>query len=257
MPTRKSPGKDTGTGTDKPPQAEPAATATIEETTDTLGTTISSALGAADDTAGQRVAGLNLVHQARLAQLRRTAVSVTAQYGANSSQAVTAAAKVTAAQGTVWRLAAVQAQVGTDAPTVAAAGWALYGRVYSVDSGQAQPVSAYCVFLVDAQNAYQAAYGFSYTDATGYFQLDFAGTPAGVQQDPTGAAPPALFIEIANPNGLPVYLSQTAFQPTLGVATYQNVTLPVGEPPIGDPPAQIRPIALPPSQTASSRKKRS
>jgi hypothetical protein len=44
-------------------------------------------------------------------------------------------------------------------------------------------------------------------------------------------------------SGQIIYL--TAFQPTVGVATYQDVTLPADEPVIGDPPRILRNIALP------------
>jgi hypothetical protein len=63
--------------------------------------------------------------------------------------------------------------------------------------------------------------------------------------------PPQLFIEIANTNGQPVYLSKTVFHPTLGAATYQNITLPTGEQPIGDPRPAICGIALPASGRSS------
>jgi hypothetical protein len=210
---------------------------------------ITSALSAADNVAAGNLQMASLVHQARLAQLTRTAASVTARYGVNSEQAVAARAAVTTETGTVSRVAIVSQQVSTPAPQVTATGWALYGRVYTADS---QPASAYCVFLVDAEKAYQGAYGFSYTDATGYFLINFAGTPGQSPNDPAGAPAPApptpqLFIEVANGSGLPVYLATTAFEPTLGVATYQNIALPAGGKPIGDPPADIRKVALPPA----------
>ena len=50
----------------------------------------------------------------------------------------------------------VQQQVTTEAPTVAATGWALHGRVYTA---QLEPAVGYCVFLVDAQNAYYSPAG--------------------------------------------------------------------------------------------------
>ena len=197
---------------------------------------------------------VSLVHQARLAQLTRTAASISARYGAGSPQAVAAEAKVTASKATIARIATVSQQVSSTAPLVSTTGWALYGHVYN---SQLQPVSAYTVFLVDANKTYQSAYSFSYTDSTGYFLISFAGDPASSQnqspqslQAASAPAPasPQLFVEIANSNALPVYLSTTAFQPTLGTATYQNITLPAGEPPIGDPPPEIRRIALPPTE---------
>jgi hypothetical protein len=218
---------------------------------------LAAALAAADTSAARRVQTLSLVHQARLAQLTRTAASVTAQYGASSPQAVAAKAAVTKAQGTVARVAIVSRQMSTPPPQVAAGGWALHGYVYNA---QQQPVSAYCVFLVDAQNAYQSAYGFAYTTETGYFQLNFAGD-SGTGQDqapqaaPAAAAPtPQLFVQIANASGQPVFLATTAFQPALGAPTFQNIVLPAGEKPLGDPPPEIRKIAFPPAKKSSAKK---
>lgn len=243
------------------PSDATAATATAATGTTTASAAVNSgvaaALAAADTSAAQHVQTIGLVHQARAAQLTRTAASVTAKYGASSPQAKTAQAAVTSAQMTVARVAIVSQQVSTPPPQVAASGWALYGYVYNA---QNQPVPAYCVFLTDAQNAYQGAFGFAYTSATGYFQLEFAGASgAGQNQAARGAPPdaaapsPELFIQIANASGLPVY-PPSAFQPTLGVATFQNIVLPAGEKPLGDPPPEIRKIAFPPTKKSAGAK---
>jgi hypothetical protein len=217
-----------------------------------INNSVASELSTADSTATQAVQILSNINNARLAQQTRNAASITARFGAGSPQAVAAEAVVTASKATVARVAIINQQVSTGTPQVPATGWALYGHVYNA---QLRPVSAYTVFLVDAKNAYQSAYGFTYTDSTGYFLISFAGEPASSQSptressQPAPTAPqtlPQLFIEIVNSNALPVYLSKTAFQPTVGAATYQNVTLPAGEAPIGDPPPEIRRIALPP-----------
>lgn len=227
---------------------------TTSPTVAEINNSVVSELSTADTTATQAVQILSNINNARLAQKTRAAASATARFGAGSSEAVAAEAAVTASKATVARVAILNQQVSVAAPQVSATGWALYGHVYNA---QLQPVSAYTVFLVDAKKAYQSTYGFSYTDSTGYFLISFAGDPAA-SQGPThessqpapavSQTPPQLFIEIANSNALPVYLSTTAFQPTLGTATYQNITLPAGEPPIGDPPPEIRRIALPPTR---------
>jgi hypothetical protein len=228
-----------------------------------LGTEVSKALSSADSTTATRTRYLGLVHQARLAQLTRTAASVTAQFGKSSKQAQAAEASVSACKATVSLLTAATQQVNTPAPPVAPTGWALHGRIYN---SQLQPSESYTVFLVDSQNTFQSAYGFTYTDSTGYFLLNFAGTPPAQNQQeppasqqagqpPTSAAtettsqvPAELFVEIANSKGQPVYLAKVPFVPTTGVALYQNITLPAGEKPIGDPPQSIRNTALPPTK---------
>ena len=210
-----------------------------------LGTGLTSAVGSADSVTAQRVQNLNLLHRARLTQLTRTAARVSAQYGAGSTEATAAAAAVTASQATNARIAIVRQQVTTPQPPVSATGWALYGRVFDA---QLQPVSGYTVFLVDSQHSYQSAYGFAYTDSSGYFLLNFTGAAAGSQPVTAPAQTSApLFVAIADAKAQPVFLGTAAFQPILGRANYQNITLPAAGKPIGDPPDAIRRIALPPA----------
>lgn len=212
---------------------------------------VNAVLAATDRTSADRVQTLSLVHQARVSRLTRTATSLVAQYGANSPQAVAAQAAVTAAQITVARVDLVHQQVATPAPQVAATGWALHGRVYNA---QLQPVSGHTVFLVDSQKNYQRAYGFAYTDGTGYFLINYPGTapaPSGQSAAAFESSALEIFIEIVNTEAKPVYLSSTPFQPSLGKAVYQNITLPAGEPVLGDPPEEIRKVAFPPPKTSS------
>jgi len=210
---------------------------------------LATALSTADAEAAQRLTALGLVYQARQSRLSRSAASIAAQQGADSAQAAAAEAQVAAARATAARLAVIQQQVTTEAPTIAATGWALHGRVYSA---QLEPAVGYCVFLVDAQKAYYPAAGFAYTDSTGYFLLMYPetatepGTSADDVQPGTALQPPALFAEITNPNGQPVHLSTTALAPALGTAAYQTFSLSPGEQPIGDPPPTVRAIAFPP-----------
>jgi hypothetical protein len=198
----------------------------------------------ADTTAAQRIQNVGLVRQARVSQLTRAAANIATTYGATSTQAAAAQAAITISKATIARIAIVKDQVTTAAPAVTATGWAHYGHVYNA---QLQPVSAYTVFLVNAQKTYQQNYGFAYTDATGYFSLSYAGAEGESKE-----AAPQLFLEIANAKGQPIYLSSTPFQPALGSATYRSVTLPSGEPPIGDPPPSIRNTALPETGGAST-----
>jgi hypothetical protein len=218
-------------------------------TPEELQTQINSGLATADNNAAQSMGTLKLVHQARVANLTRTAAFLKAKYGPDDPRVKSAQDAVAGEKVTVARVAVVHQQVSTPAPQVATTGWALYGRVFNA---QIQPVTGYTVFLVDAQKNYQQAYGFAYTDRTGYFLINFPGpnsanTSASAATANTGssAAAPQLFVEVANANAMPVYLSATAFQPVIGAATYQNIVLPAGEKPIGDPPPEIRAVALP------------
>jgi|GEM_PF-2261049 len=242
---------------------------------------LTATLASTDATTASRIQNLALVHQARLAQLTRTAANATAQYGAGSAQAAAAQADVTSTASTIGRVTLVNQQVTTPAPQVSTSGWALYGYL---TTPPAQPVPGFAVFLVDAQNAYQSAYGFTYTDSNGFFQLVYNGSATSVTGTTTGTSTgsssptqtsgtppvlqlldqkqeqpateqtqplpvnlptPTLYLEIANTEGQIVYLSKTAFQPTLGQATYQNIQLAAGTPVIGNPPAALRGVALP------------
>jgi hypothetical protein len=220
-----------------------------------IGNQIASNLAAADDVAAQRVQTLAWVHQARAAQLSRTAASLKAKYGPNDPGVKSTEAAVTAANATAAQIAVVHHQVTTADPQISANGWALHGRVFDA---QLAPRSGYTVFLVDSAKSYQRAYGFAYTDPTGYFLLNYPApaeasgqTPAAASgQTPSEAAPqaattPELFVEVADTKARPVFLSTTAFQPIIGGATYQNVVLPAGQQPIGDPPPEIRRVAMP------------
>jgi len=111
------------------------------------------------------------------------------------------------------------------------------------------------VFLVDAAKAYQQAYGFAYTDDTGYFLLNYAGSdPASSDKSATATqAQPEIFVAITDSKARPVYLSPTAFQPALGSATYQNI---VHGKAIGAPPGQIRAVSLPKRKTTKKKKKK-
>ena len=220
-----------------------------------IGSHITSNLAAADEIAAERVLTFGWVHQARAAQLSRTAASLKAQYGANDPGVKTAESAVAAANAIAAQAAVVQRQVTTADPQVAANGWALHGRVFDA---QLAPASGYTLFLVDSAKSYQQAYGFAYTDDTGYFLLNYPGPdPAsGRTAEPaSGKAPSAsaaqaetaaeLFVEIADTRGRPVFLSATGFEPLVGGASYQNIVLSAGQPPIGDPPPEIRQLAIP------------
>jgi hypothetical protein len=212
-----------------------ASNDTNTSTTAAAAEQLKATLNSADSSVNQGIQNLKLLQQARLNQANRTVAALTAQYGASDPRVKAAQAAVTATKTALARVTMVHQQVVAPAVQVAATGWALQG--YVLDA-QLQPAAKYTVFLVDASKAYQAEYGFAYTDDTGYFLLNYAGA-AGQ------AAPAQLYIEVANPDANPVYLSSTAFAPVLGTASFQNIVLPAGGQILGDPPAAIRAVALP------------
>jgi hypothetical protein len=195
---------------------------------------LKTTLTAADSSVNQGIQTLGFVHQARLSQASRTVAALTAQYGANDPRVQAAKAAVTATKTTIARVSMVGQQAAAPTVQVAKAGWALQGHVFDA---QLQSAAKFTVFLVDANKTFLQQYGFAYTDDTGYFLINYAGGQAP-------SAPP-LFIEVANTDANPVYLSSTAFQPVLGAASFQNIVLPADGQPIGDPPEAIRAVALP------------
>jgi hypothetical protein len=209
-------------------------------TPDQVRETTAAALASADAGSSQTILNLKMVHHARLSQLQRTAATLKKQFGPDDPSVKAAEAALKVGSAKVARISVVHQQLDTPTPQ-AAAGWALHGRVYSSDL---KPHAKYTVFLVDSQKTYQEAYGFAYTDDTGYFLFNVAGAKA--------TAP--LFLAMTNTKGEPVYLSATPFQPTPGSVTYQNITLPSGAQPLGDPPQAIRDVALPSRKSKPSTK---
>jgi|SRR5450631_2651585 hypothetical protein len=218
-------------------------------TPDQIRETTAATLASADAGSSQTLLNLKMVHQARLSQLKRTAETLMKQYGPDDPSVYAAEAAVKVGSAKVARISVVHQELDTPTPQVAADGWALHGRVYS---SELKPHAKYTVFLVDDQKTYQEAYGFTYTDDTGYFLFNVAGVKG---KDAAQVTTP-LFIAMTNTKGEPVYLSSTGFEPTVGSATYQEITLPVGTQPLGDPPEAIRKVALPRSKNTSTKAKK-
>ncbi|HKB11669.1 MAG TPA: hypothetical protein VKD69_13490 [Vicinamibacterales bacterium] len=191
-----------------------------------------------DQAAAERVQHLQWVHQARQSRLTRTAAEVAAANGANDAGVTRVQAALAAAKAAGATLAAVHQQMTTADPGVARTGWVLHGRVFSAEL---QPVRGFTVFMVDAAKAYREAYGFAYTDESGYFLLKYAGgseaSKGTAAKDTRGSE---VFVAVANPDAQPVYVSPTSFSPTTGSAVYQNIVLSKDTRPIGAPPPQAR-----------------
>lgn len=200
----------------------------------------SAALASADAGSSQTVLNLQMVHHARLSQLKRNADALKKQLGPDDPTVKEAEAAVKVGSAKIARISVVHQELDTPTPQVAADGWALHGRVYSSDL---KPHAKYTVFFVDSQKNYQEAFGFAYTDNTGYFLFNVTGAKTT----------PPLFLAMTNTKGEPIYLSPTPFQPAPGSVIYQNITLPSGAQPLGDPPQTIRDVALPSRKGKASK----
>lgn len=240
---------------------------------DATNSSFQAVASAADAQSAGSVSTLSLIQQARLSNQKRALALAIATYGKDSKQATTAQQTVTATTTAAARLTALAQQATTAAPTVAATGWALHGRVYS---SALAPQSGFAVFLVDAQKNYLSDYGYSYTDNTGYFLITYTGATTGSSQSAAGAGTaskgssepggstspsqdaaitPQLFLEITDAKANPVLLSETPFVPVTGKATYQSITLPAGGMKLGDLPPDVRAVALPPLATPPAPKR--
>ncbi len=156
----------------------PTAPADLQSLGSTLVTSASQL-----STAGTSMSAL--VQTARLSGLKRAASAAVATYGADSTEAASANQAVTTAQARTAQLQVVSQKASTAPPVVASAGWVLHGRVYDANLN---PQEQCTVFMVDAQNNYIGDYGFSYTDATGYFILRYPGADAASGASKAGAA---------------------------------------------------------------------
>jgi hypothetical protein len=199
---------------------------------------IASALSSADSQAAQSAQNLQLVLQARVSRLSRTAEALKQEQGGDDPGAKQAEAEAAAAKAAAGKASMLARQFSTPAPQVSQNGWALHGRVFDAES---QPVSGFTVFFVDAEKAFQQAYGFAYTDKTGYFLINYA----GMQTSEQSAAALPLFIEVADTKSHPVYLSTAPFEPAPGCITYQNIVVASRDEAIGNPPPPVRKVALP------------
>jgi len=213
-----------------------------------LSSTLADALTQADQAAAARVQQARTVYLARASQLSRTAAELKAQFGASDAGVKRAEAEIAAARAASSQVAMLHQRLTTPDPPVAPDGWVLHGRVFGESR---KPIAGFTVFFADAAKAFQQAYGFSSTDETGYFLLQFdAGRAAS--SDKAAAAKEArateLFVEVTDLKGRLAYLSDTAFQPVIGAAVYQDIVLTESASTKGEPPAQVRKVGMPKRQ---------
>lgn len=214
------------------PDANPAGTSVSSPSADQVKATLT----AADASANQGIQTLGQVHQARLNRATRAAAALKAQFGADDPRVKVAEAAGTAIKTTIARISIIRQGLARPAVQVAKNGWALHGYVLDV---QYQPLPKFTVYLADIRNEFQKQYGFAYTGDNGYFLLNYPG------DSDKPADTPKLFVGLVNAAGNPAYLSPTAFQPVMGAATFQTITLPGAAKTLGDPGRPIRAVALP------------
>jgi hypothetical protein len=187
-----------------------------------------------DAQTAQQLTRLTLVRQARLNQQQREAAALTAEYGATDADVVALNASIGTQQSLTAVLGATRDIAATTPPAVPANGWVLHGRVRD---NKLNPIATLSVCLVDEQKNYLSAYGYAYTDATGYFTL--TNTPAAGSPAP---APLSAYLEILNQAGQPLYIDATAFTLDPGATLYRDIVLasqtPLGSPPPGATPAK-------------------
>jgi hypothetical protein len=174
---------------------------------------------------------LGLVQQARASRLAREAAALK-QGGADDADVQAAEAAVQAANARTAAINVAHLEAATPVPEVTESGWVLHGRVFDADR---QPAQGFTVFLVDQAKQFQGQFGYAFSDATGYFLIDYAGRPAGQ----AGENVP-LFVTVTNAKRQTVYVGTAAFKPASASTNYQNVFLQPLEAPLGDAPRRAR-----------------
>ena len=194
-----------------------------------LDSSLGAALGASDDGVAQAIRNLGMVQQARVTQLAREAAALK-QDGADDAELQTAETALGAAKARTAAINVAYLEANTPAPEVTEGGWVLHGRVFDADR---QPAPGLTVFLVDQAKQFQEQFGYAFTDATGYFQIAYAGEAQGRTSKDI-----PLFVTVSNAKRQTVYLGTDPFKPEPGSTTYQNIFQQAGGAPLGDAPRQ-------------------
>ena len=191
--------------------------ATASPDASTMRSSVADAFAQVDNETAERVQLLQMVYLARASQLTRIAADVKAESGADDADVKRAEAAVSSAKAVSSQVAMLHRRMTTPEPKVT--------------------------------KAYQQAYGFASSDETGYFLLRYEGagaTSTGKVKQAKEASAPELFVEVTDLKGRLVYVSDRAFEPAIGAATYQDIVVVEGVTK-GEPPAQIRKVGMPKS----------
>jgi hypothetical protein len=184
-----------------------------------------------DTQTSQQLTGIGLVRQARVNQQQREVAALAAQNGATDPGVVALQASIASQQSLVTVLGVTRDIATTQAPAVPANGWVLQGRVRSKTLAAVAKLS---VCLVDETKSWLSAYGYSYTDSTGYFSIPF--DPAASGANPP-ATPLSAYLEVLNKSGKALYIDEAPFTIATGASVYRDVVLssltPLGNPPPG------------------------
>lgn len=196
--------------------------------------------------ATQQLNGLTLIRQAKTNQLQRQATALAAQNGATDPTVVALQQTIQTQQALAAQLGAAQTLVSTNAPSVPAGGWVVYGYVRDQNL---QPVAQLTVFLVNEQKVWLRGFGYAFTSDTGYFEIDYspptvaakkrarAGTKVAAEtaSSDISAAAGTAYLEVLNQKRQPLYIDSSAFSIATGSAIYRDVFL-AGQTPLGSAP---------------------
>ena len=178
----------------------------------------------------QQMTSLGQVRLARINQLQRQAATGTALKGADDPEVAAIQGSILSQQILVANLGVARNQAAVTAPIIPAKGWVVYGYVRDQNL---QPVAQLTVFLVNEQKNWLRAYGYAFTDQTGYFNLSY--TPAAGARASTTAVLSA-FLEVIDQKRQPLYIDSSPFSIGIGTGPYRDVVL-SGAGPLGKPPA--------------------
>lgn len=184
-----------------------------------------------DTQSAQQLTSIGLVRQARINQQKRELATLTATYGATDTRVVALTASLASQHSFVSVLGVARDIATTAAPAVPANGWVLHGRVRDKNL---LPVAKLSVSLVDEAKSLLTAYGYSYTDSTGYFTITHDPAAPGASATST---PLSAYVQVLNKAGKPLFIDSSAFTIDAGATLYRDVALtslsPLGAPPPG------------------------
>jgi hypothetical protein len=149
-------------------------------------------------------------------------------------------------KATIAKISASNQNLSMPVAQASPSGWVIQGYVRDINLN---PLPKLTVYLADSNTMFQSEYGINYTDDSGYYSIEYAGT--GDKADPD-AKVPTLYVALINPRGNPAYITPKPVSLSFGATTVLDISLTSVDQTIGDPDKQIRQLALPNEQVATA-----
>jgi hypothetical protein len=175
----------------------------------------------------QQLTNLAFVRQGRVNQLQREAAALATEFGAADAAVVTLNDSIKVQQSLTSVLGATRDIAATPSVTVPKNGWVLQGHIRD---GGLSPIATLSVCLVDEQKNFLSAYGYAYTDDTGYYIITYTPDPAAPTPSPLTA-----YLEVLNSSSQAIYIDAASFTLNPGTNLTRDLML-ASQTPLGTPP---------------------